>query len=48
VTGLLYVDPESVDFATTEQIPAIPLKDLAEGDLRLTPDQFAQFMSEFA
>jgi 2-oxoglutarate ferredoxin oxidoreductase subunit beta len=48
VTGLLYIDPESVDFATTEQIPATPLKDLTEGDLRLTPDQFAQFMSEFA
>jgi hypothetical protein len=36
------------DFATTEQIPERPLKDLGEDELRLSPDLFAQFMSEFA
>ncbi len=48
VTGLLYVDTTMPDFATTEQIPQQPLKDLGEEELRLTRDQFAQFMSEFA
>jgi hypothetical protein len=48
VTGLLYLDPESTDFATTEMIPATPLKDLREDDLRLSRADFAQFMSEFA
>jgi hypothetical protein len=36
------------DFATTENIPQRPLRDLGEDVLRLTPDQFTQFMSEFA
>jgi hypothetical protein len=48
VTGLLYVDTSMADFATTEHIPERPLKDLGEAELRLTPDQFDQFMSEFA
>ncbi len=48
VTGLLYLDPASVDFATTERIPEGPLVDLGEDELRLTRDEFAQFMSEFA
>jgi 2-oxoglutarate ferredoxin oxidoreductase subunit beta len=48
VTGLLYLDPASVDFATTERIPDSPLVDLGEDQLRLTRDEFAQFMSEFA
>src|SRR6266851_3266220 len=48
VTGLLYLDPASVDFATTERIPESPLVDLGEDQLRLTPDEFAQFMAEFA
>jgi len=48
VTGLLYVDPTMADFASTEHIPDRPLKDLGEDELRLTRDQFAQFMSEFA
>jgi 2-oxoglutarate ferredoxin oxidoreductase subunit beta len=48
VTGLLYLDPASVDFATTERIPESPLVDLSEDELRLTKDEFAQFMSEFA
>jgi len=33
---------------TTERIPQTPLKDLEEAELRLSRDQFAQFMSEFA
>jgi 2-oxoglutarate ferredoxin oxidoreductase subunit beta len=48
VTGLLYVDTEMQDFGTTEHIPQAPLKDLGESELRLTRDQFSQFMSEFA
>jgi hypothetical protein len=48
VTGLLYVDTSMADFATTEQIPERPLKDLGEAELRLSPDQFDQLMSEFA
>jgi hypothetical protein len=36
------------DFATTEQIPERALKDLGEAELRMTTEQFAQFMSEFA
>ena len=48
VTGLLYVDPSAEDFASTEKIPAAPLKDLAEKDLRLSREQFDQFLAEFA
>src|SRR2546421_247834 len=48
VTGLLYVDPNAEDFASTEKIPAAPLKDLAEKDLRLSREQFDQFLAEFA
>jgi 2-oxoglutarate ferredoxin oxidoreductase subunit beta len=48
VTGLLYLDTAMSDFAATERIPERPLKDLAENDLRLTREQFDQFMSEFA
>ena len=42
------VDPDAEDFASTERIPAAPLKDLAEKDLRLSRDQFDQFLAEFA
>jgi 2-oxoglutarate ferredoxin oxidoreductase subunit beta len=48
VTGLLYVDTTMEDFATTEHIPQRPLKDLGESELRLTTEEFAQLMSEFA
>jgi hypothetical protein len=48
VTGLLYLDTSMADFATTENIPQRPLRDLGESDLRLSRDDFAQFMSEFA
>ncbi|TMF43407.1 MAG: 2-oxoacid:ferredoxin oxidoreductase subunit beta [Chloroflexi bacterium] len=48
VTGLLYLDTTMTDFATTERIPDRPLVELGEEELRLTKDEFAQFMSEFA
>jgi hypothetical protein len=48
VTGLLYLDTTMEDFATTEHIPDLPLKDLGEDELRLSRDDFDQFMSEFA
>jgi 2-oxoglutarate ferredoxin oxidoreductase subunit beta len=48
VTGLLYVNTTMVDFATTEQIPERPLKDLGEDDLRMSRDDFDLFISEFA
>jgi 2-oxoglutarate ferredoxin oxidoreductase subunit beta len=48
VTGLLYVDTSMSDFASTEHIPQRPLKDLQESELRMSREQFSQFMSEFA
>jgi len=48
VTGLLYLDTAMDDFATTERIPDRPLVELGEDELRLTRDQFSQFISEFA
>jgi 2-oxoglutarate ferredoxin oxidoreductase subunit beta len=48
VTGLLYVDSKMQDFASTEQLPATPLRDLAEAELRIPRDQFDQLMQEFA
>ncbi len=47
VTGLLYLDPTMQDFASTEHLPERPLRDLGEDDLRMTPEQFDRFMSEF-
>ncbi|MGH7910773.1 MAG: 2-oxoacid:ferredoxin oxidoreductase subunit beta [Candidatus Dormibacteraceae bacterium] len=48
VTGLLYVDESARDFATTEGLPARPLRDLAELDLRPSPEAFAELMAELA
>jgi len=48
VTGLLYLDTTMADFATTENIPERPLRDLGEAELRPSREDFAQFMSEFA
>jgi 2-oxoglutarate ferredoxin oxidoreductase subunit beta len=48
VTGLLYLDTSMEDFATTEHIPQRPLMELGESELRLSRDDFAQLMSEFA
>jgi 2-oxoglutarate ferredoxin oxidoreductase subunit beta len=48
LTGLLYVDEQMVDFATSEQLPEGPLRDLDEDALRLNREQFATLMAEFA
>ncbi|TMF88221.1 MAG: 2-oxoacid:ferredoxin oxidoreductase subunit beta [Chloroflexi bacterium] len=49
LTGLLYIDESSPDFATTEHIPAErPLRDLGEQELRLSRADFDTFMDEFA
>jgi hypothetical protein len=37
-----------LDFLTTEHLPERPLKDLGEDELRLSRDEFAAFMAEFA
>src|SRR5207245_6782493 len=46
VTGLLYLDTTMSDFAISERIPDRPLMDLNEDELRLSRDDFHQFMSE--
>jgi 2-oxoglutarate ferredoxin oxidoreductase subunit beta len=48
LTGLLYIDPSALDFTAQEHLPLAPLKDLKEETLRLTREQFAQLMAEFA
>jgi 2-oxoglutarate ferredoxin oxidoreductase subunit beta len=48
LTGLLYCDEHTEDFATREQIVDCPLRDLTEPDLRLTREQFAGLMAELA
>ena len=48
LTGLLYIDESAEDFATRENLPAGPLRDLGEDDLRITREDFAQLMSELA
>jgi 2-oxoglutarate ferredoxin oxidoreductase subunit beta len=48
LTGLLYIDESAEDFATRENLPAGPLRDLGEDDLRISREDFAQLMSELA
>jgi 2-oxoglutarate ferredoxin oxidoreductase subunit beta len=48
LTGLLYIDERAQDFSTREQLPALPLRDLAEADLRISREDFATHMSELA
>ena len=48
VTGILYIDPEAQDFSTRERLPSKPLRDMDADELRLTPAQFAEVMSELA
>ncbi len=48
VTGLLYVDPEMADLTERERLPQVPLRDLGEAELRLSPDAFAQLLAEWA
>ena len=46
VTGLLYVDESSPDFATLEKLPRRPLRDLGEADLRPSREAFTALMGE--
>jgi 2-oxoglutarate ferredoxin oxidoreductase subunit beta len=48
VTGLLYVNPDSPDLSTAENLPQTPLRDLGEQELRLTSDQFAALLQEWS
>ncbi|HVB53569.1 MAG TPA: 2-oxoacid:ferredoxin oxidoreductase subunit beta [Candidatus Acidoferrales bacterium] len=48
VTGLLYVNPNTPDLATAECLPSSPLRDFGEEQLRLSPQQFAALLSEWA
>jgi 2-oxoglutarate ferredoxin oxidoreductase subunit beta len=48
LTGLLYVNEQMADFATSEQLPEEPLRDLGEAELRLNREQFETLMAEFA
>ena len=48
LTGLLYLDEETEDFATREHLPERPLRDLAEDDLRIPREAFDQLMAELA
>ena len=48
LTGLLYIDERAEDFATREQLPGQPLRDLGEAELRMTREDFATHMAELA
>ncbi len=48
VTGLLYVDESSPDFATAEKLPQRPLHEFGEEDLRPSREAFAALMAEIA
>jgi 2-oxoglutarate ferredoxin oxidoreductase subunit beta len=48
LTGLLYIDPEMKDLSTLENLPAKPLRDYAEKDLRPTKEAFDALMKEYA
>jgi 2-oxoglutarate/2-oxoacid ferredoxin oxidoreductase subunit beta len=48
VTGLLYVNTAAADLCTAENLPKTPLRDLDESQLRLSPDQFASLLREWA
>ncbi len=47
ITGLLYVNPESVDLATREQLVDTPLRDLTEPELRPSAEQFRALMESW-
>jgi 2-oxoglutarate/2-oxoacid ferredoxin oxidoreductase subunit beta len=48
LTGLLYINPEMRDLNTRESLPAKPLRDYAEEDLRPSRDAFEALMGEYA
>jgi len=48
LTGLLFIDEAAQDFATRENLPARPLRDYTESELRIGREDFATHMSELA
>ena len=48
LTGLLYINPEMRDLNTRESLPAKPLRDYAEEDLRPSRDAFEALIGEYA
>jgi 2-oxoglutarate ferredoxin oxidoreductase subunit beta len=48
LTGLVYIDETAEDFATRENLPTRPLRDLGEEDLRIGREDFAKLISELA
>jgi len=48
LTGLLYVDERMEDFATRERLPASPLRDYGESELRIGREDFGKLMAELA
>ena len=48
LTGLLYIDEAARDFATRESLPARPLHELDEAELRIGREDFTLHMSELA
>jgi hypothetical protein len=48
VTGLLYFNPGAVDLCNRERLPATPLRDLGESDLRLSREQFRSLQEEWS
>jgi 2-oxoglutarate/2-oxoacid ferredoxin oxidoreductase subunit beta len=47
VTGLLFINTEATDLATREQLPATPLVEFGEAELRPSPQAWDEFMQEF-
>ncbi len=48
ITGLLYIDTAARDLCSRERLPATPLAQLAEDDLRLTRAQWDDLMASLA
>ena len=48
LTGLLYINPEMRDLNTRESLPAKPLRDYTEDELRPSRDAFEALMMEYA
>jgi 2-oxoglutarate ferredoxin oxidoreductase subunit beta len=48
ITGMLFLDESTADFATREHLPERPLRDLGESALRVGRDDFARLMAELA
>ncbi len=48
VTGLIYVNPEAVDFCSREHLPAAPLRDMKEAELRPDRQRFAELIASWS